>query len=135
MQKIGSVSADVGFSKQGEKPKSLKALKDLPKTWWREASSDRGGYQRITDLTVMDRVVKTLLDTGAAINAVTEEFLVALLNCAAKKGVVADRPDLSGSPDGAVAGSRRGFGRREGEARAAARGGCVAGRPRARADE
>ena len=32
LQKIGSVSADVGFSKQGEKPKSLKALKDLPKT-------------------------------------------------------------------------------------------------------
>jgi hypothetical protein len=87
LQRVGSVSADVGFRKQGEKPKSLKALKDLPKTWWREASSDRGGYQWITELTVMDRVVKTLLDTGAAINAVTEEFLVALLNCAAKRGL------------------------------------------------
>ncbi len=35
---------------------------------------------------VFQRSVKTLLDTGAAVNAVAEEFLVGLLKCAMKAG-------------------------------------------------
>ena len=36
--------------------------------------------------------MKTSLDAGAAINAVTEEFLVALLNCAVKRGLSSTDP-------------------------------------------
>ncbi len=57
-QMIGSV--EKADAKGSSSKKGLKSLKELPKAWWREAASDRGGYQWITELTVMDRVVKTL---------------------------------------------------------------------------
>jgi len=46
----------------------------------------------ITEMTVMNKPVKTLLDTGAAINVVTEEFLVGLLNLVAAKGTAPTDP-------------------------------------------
>ena len=42
-QMIGSV--EKADAKGSSSTKGLKSLKELPKAWWREAASDRGGYQ------------------------------------------------------------------------------------------
>ena len=45
-------------------------------------------------MSVLGRDVRVLLDTGAAVNAVTEEFVVGLLNCAARRGATARDPEF-----------------------------------------
>jgi hypothetical protein len=46
----------------------------------------------VTTMSLLGKEVKALLDSGAAVNAVTEEFLVGLLNHAAKLGITAKDP-------------------------------------------
>ena len=72
--------------------KGIKFLKDLPARWWIEAVSDLGGYQWITTMSVLEKAVRVLLDSGAAINAVTEEFVVGLLNHCARLGITSKDP-------------------------------------------
>eukprot|EP00969_Alexandrium_andersonii_P102601 4529298-Alexandrium_andersonii.AAC.1 len=48
---------------------------------------DQGGYQLLTHTWMMGREVATLLDTGAAVNAVTEELIVGCINRAREYGL------------------------------------------------
>ena len=66
---------------------TIGSLSDLPAAWWQSVDSDVGGYQWISTVSVLGKDVRVLLDTGAAVNAVTEEFVVGLLNFAAQQGI------------------------------------------------
>ena len=45
----------------------LDRLSDLPADRWRtNCPNDLGGYQYLTEITIIDRSVQTMLDTGAA---------------------------------------------------------------------
>ena len=61
--------------------------------WWTTVRNDPGGYQLITETLVFAIPVPTLLDTGAAVNAITEEMLVEIINSALQEGVKAQDPE------------------------------------------
>ena len=65
----------------------LRSLGDLPRNWWVRVPNEVTGYQMVTQVTLFDKPVTTLLDYGAAVNAVTEEIIVGMINEAAARGV------------------------------------------------
>ena len=71
----------------------IQELKDLPVNWWTTVRNDPGGYQLITETLVFGIPVPTLLDTGAAVNTITEEMLVEIINSALQDGVKAQDPE------------------------------------------
>ena len=52
--------------------------------------NDAGGYQYVTRGHVLGSSVMMLLDTGAAVNSVTEELVVGMINKALNMGIRAD---------------------------------------------
>ena len=65
-------------------------LQDLPRHWWVEVPNDYGGYQMITELWLGDRKVATLLDYGAAVNAIPEEVVIKCINDAHRRRIRTD---------------------------------------------
>eukprot|EP00969_Alexandrium_andersonii_P263263 11637234-Alexandrium_andersonii.AAC.1 len=63
------------------------AREGLPERWWTPAERDQGGYQLLAHAWVMGRKVVTLLDSGAAVNAVTEELIVGCISRARDYGL------------------------------------------------
>jgi hypothetical protein len=86
------IASAVGKTEGRSPQKAIKSLADLPARWWIDAVSDVGGYQWITTMSILEKAVRVLLDSGAAINAVTEEFVVGLLNHCARQGITAKDP-------------------------------------------
>ena len=78
---------------KGKQRDSIGRLTDLPENWWRPVKNDPSGYQMITETYVLGQAVRTLLDTGASVNAVTEELLVGIINRAKKMGLKSTDPD------------------------------------------
>ena len=55
--------------------------------WVPNCPNDLGGYQYLTEITIIDRSVQTMLDTGAACNTNPEELVTAMLRRCAKLGI------------------------------------------------
>ena len=68
-----------GKGKNKEK-RRISQLNDLPENWWTPVNNDPGGYQMITETTLLGEKVLTLLDSGAGVNAVTKELVVGVTN-------------------------------------------------------
>eukprot|EP00969_Alexandrium_andersonii_P260512 11517637-Alexandrium_andersonii.AAC.1 len=67
--------------------RKLRRLADLQQYWWTQVLQDKRGYQLLTHASLMGRGVATLLDGGAAVNAVAEELIVGCVNVARDYGL------------------------------------------------
>ena len=56
--------------------------------------NDRFGYQYCTKTFILGTAVPTLLDTGAAVNSITEELVVGMINKARSMVLRADHDDF-----------------------------------------
>ena len=73
---------------------NLERLRDLPPERWETGHpNDLGGYQYLTEVTIIDRVVDTMLDTGAACNTIPEELVIGMMNRCATLGIPPDSPE------------------------------------------
>merc|ERR1711994_415028 len=78
----------MGWKRTDGSDLKLERLSDLPADRWiPNCPNDLGGYQYITEITIIDRSVETMLDTGAACNTIPEELVTAMLRRCAKLGI------------------------------------------------
>ena len=78
----------MGWKRSEGTDMKLDRLRDLPMSRWRtNCPNDLGGYQYLTEITVIDRAVETMLDTGAACNTIPEELVTGMIRRAAKLGI------------------------------------------------
>ena len=97
----------MGWKRTDGSDLKLDRLSELPADRWvPNCPNDLGGYQYITEITIIDRSVQTMLDTGAACNTIPEELVTAMLRRCAKLGIPQREPGVSGAGPGQVEGSR-----------------------------
>ena len=77
---------------------ALRALRDLPKNWWVVVPNHAPGYQFITELMIATHMCVTLLDTGAAFNAIAAEVLLRLIQWCEKHGIEPGKKDYPIEP-------------------------------------
>ena len=78
----------MGWKRSDASDLKLDRLRDLPARRWKTGCpNDLGGYQYLTEVTIIDRAVETMLDTGAACNTIPEELVTGMLRRAAKLGI------------------------------------------------
>ena len=72
----------------------IRYLSEAPSRWWKQVPNDVNGHQYMTPGHVLGKELPILLDTGAAVNSVTEEVVVGTINRARARGLRADHEDF-----------------------------------------
>ena len=88
-------SADAKGGKKGDPPtmhKVLLSLAELPARCWVDEPHDDSGVQFFTQLRIGRSYHKVMLDTGSAVNSVTEELVLQVLNEKSNAGMGLNDP-------------------------------------------
>ena len=92
--KVDPVPNESVAATAGSKVPKLRSLDQLPAAWWKKRPNEEPGYQMVTEVCILGRGMRTLLDYGAAVNAITEEAVVGIRSEARARGMQPSDPNF-----------------------------------------